>query len=327
LQRFPAHQTIGWNSSFKCFVRGAEFFDDEKHLITCGDDGNISIWNLETGELTRQFGVAAVYSQSAGRPKDLITLRRMPATALALTEHDRSVAVVMGQAIYVWDVARGEVARQIGPLPRKKALKISELARKDQDTAAEWTEWLLRGWLSMDERAAEQAIRTGEIELWSEGTGEAIRSFAVSPDGDLAAASNYDALRTWRLETKELVFEAPASGALTFSPDGKYLAASEFWGNVSVWRLADKQRVSTLPISVTYASFTADGKRLVVTRDSKLELWSIEPPRLLASYPEESEDLPIGGIAAFAFAPEANVAAFAWSRWKTTEVQLVKVAD
>src|SRR5262249_48345332 len=102
-------------------------------------------------------------------------------------------------------------------------------------------------------------IECGEIKLWDAETGEERKAFrghpdayfmalALSPDGKLVATGDcHNGVTLWdAAEGKELVtFSKDVVSALTFSPDGKHLAAAakiyklkEPSGEIRLWDVA-----------------------------------------------------------------------------------------
>ena len=96
-----------------------------------------------------------------------------------------------------------------------------------------------------------------------------VRSCAVSPDGGLVATGRHweskdPGARVWDAQTGKLVRDLPvASGAVQFSPDGKWLLTSNgsrIW-SVGTW----KEGPALGTPALTWAAFSADSSLLALT--------------------------------------------------------------
>jgi WD40 repeat protein len=148
---------------------------------------------------------------------------------------------------------------------------------------------------------------------------ETIWGLAFSPDGRRLASvagrsersTNFGDRRPGELEVwdvaagKEVFYRHDPDGlhCVTFSPDGKRLAASGQGGVVRVWDAAREREILALPghtREVTGLAFAPDGKRLAsVALDHTVQVWNIptvEPLRL------EQEP----GIGCLAFSPDGR---------------------
>ena len=125
--------------------------------------------------------------------------------------------------------------------------------------------------------------RKGKVTLLEVRTGQRLLQFApkkkasdpvlaVSPDGERIAVASSNEMRIAihsSKDGKELVaWDAPKSGDLEFSPDGKLLLQTEYRGNhIHVWDATEGKLAWTYPsdkkISNVLGVFTADGQQLV----------------------------------------------------------------
>src|SRR5262249_7122064 len=119
----------------------------------------------------------------------------------------------------------------------------------------------------------------------------AVHSLAYSPDGRwlAIAASRYapegtplpSEVKLWDAIAGKVTVSLPGHldtiGSVTFSPDGKWLAAGGF-GTVKVWNLAKRQEAATLAghfdYEVTSVAFSADSERLASgSLDQSVKIW------------------------------------------------------
>jgi WD40 repeat protein len=76
---------------------------------------------------------------------------------------------------------------------------------------------------------------------------------------------------------------------VAFSPDGKYLAAGDGFGFVSIWDLGATQRVAQCenPRGVGVLEFSSDGRHLANANFKEgLWLWDWNPPHLTFRGPD-----------------------------------------
>jgi WD40 repeat protein len=117
--------------------------------------------------------------------------------------------------------------------------------------------------------------------------------YAVSPDGNFLAAGNYVTgnVQVWNLrdpgQTSILTLPGDVRG-VTFSSDGKRLAAATLEGTVRVWevpafRLRGEFRAA--PGGLFSLAFSPDARRLVTAgaRAGSLQVWDVATPEQLVS--------------------------------------------
>ena len=134
---------------------------------------------------------------------------------------------------------------------------------------------------------------SGRVEWWdlsssksieSDHAGQYVHGAAVSPDGRLTAAADWQG-EIWLLQTPggkvlhKLDCGDIRSSALAFSPDGKYLATASHDQAILIWDLGTDQRVRQFRghrAKVTSLAYSPDGQLLLSgDRDGKLLLWDV----------------------------------------------------
>ncbi len=93
---------------------------------------------------------------------------------------------------------------------------------------------------------------------------------------------------------------------LTFSPDGRMLAATGWDSTLRTWDYGSGRRLFSLDGAMGYAQFRADGRRLSGTHDGRfVELWELEPAREYRTVADGTEGRSV------AFSPDGRLLATA----------------
>ncbi|MER5354761.1 hypothetical protein ABT093_31060 [Kitasatospora sp. NPDC002551] len=132
---------------------------------------------------------------------------------------------------------------------------------------------------------------TAGLELWDPGAGRVTATvpgpqgeeFAIRPDGRLLVTSSGDVVDLPRLTAMPHPRHLAAAEALEFSADGRYLAAGESAGRVTLWdgglerRLGILTRADLGASMVLALAFSPDGRTLAVAYlDSTVQLWDLD---------------------------------------------------
>jgi WD40 repeat protein len=235
---------------------------DEKQLVSCGKDGTVRLWELETGKEIKQHkdhteiawcvayspdgqfvlsGGGGTYDMAAdkfnaGKDNDLrlwaadslreirrFTGHRGAVMAVAFAP-DGKTAVSSGQdsTVRFWDIASGKEIKQLG---KGKIMAKSLCFSPDG-------QYLLVGGGSRSDVLTLWEIESGkEVQFKGRkeaftGHNEAILSVAFAADGKRAASSSVDGtVRLWDMQTgKELrVLKHPSGvSSVVISPDGHF---------------------------------------------------------------------------------------------------------
>ena len=140
-------------------------------------------------------------------------------------------------------------------------------------------------------------ITQGQLRVLPGGSEGQWRSTTFSPDGNVLAVADADAIRLWHVNDGELAGELEPGTRPVYSPDGKWLAAVTEWNTVNVWSSDARSRQSDadppraiLPghaDRVTGLVFSGDGSVLVSAgdhRDRTTRVWDTQSWTEVASF-------------------------------------------
>ncbi len=237
-----------------------------------GQEASWHLWRVASGELIRSIAVDS------------------STTGVALSS-DGSLAVRATKAgqVQLWEISSGQL---LGTLLVSRCPVVSlALARSVRGELTK-ASWLLA---AGDECGSIfiYDLATQNVQTICRGGHYQIRTLAFSPDNMLLASGGRGPVRLWNLTTGTplLDLEGDYCSLLTFSPDGRRLAASMAPNNpdgtriTQLWELQNGRGVATLKGmsgSVTKVVFSQQGDRVAgIGMDWEIGVWSLNPLRLL----------------------------------------------
>lgn len=265
-------------------VEGVAFSPDDSMIASGGWDGQLILWDVETGALIRQFGqesgshgFTTTTDEESG--EDVHTPIRV--NSVAFHPDGTILASSAGNGTIVfWDVNSGDQIRLIeahsGEIPK---IEFSPDGTQLISASADQT-----------------------VVLWDTETGEQIRQFVASdndeglshdssandvtfsPDGSMVLSSSWDStLRLWDVATgTEINRFAGHSGAtfgVDFSPDGQSFVSGGADTTVRVWDIASGQeliRYNGHQDWVSEIQFTSDGNAVIVADQKNIMImWQV----------------------------------------------------
>lgn len=271
-------------------VTSVEFSSDGAYIATSSRDQTIKLWDAHTWEELHTFdtgigfvGINGIVfspdSSSLITPWaiwDLDTYEEVTALNrsglhVAVSPDGRLVAVSSeSQEIQLWDVASGEIVRTF-ETPFGEATFSIVFSPDGALLAAADGHGMVRMW----------DVAGGELVMTFEyGDDSDVHDLAFSPDGAwLATGGTAQSMRLWDVASGQMVRSTGAEGVmgLTFSPDGKLVAAESMY-TVKLWDVASGDVVANLrhPAELLSVAFSPDGSLIASGGyDGNVYLWGI----------------------------------------------------
>lgn len=254
------------------------FASDGRQAVSGGGNGDVIVWDVETGETIRRFTTTVKKLKKArmilGVFTSMVTNRDANSVPdLAVTtvtwSNDDSFIVTGGwdAAVRIWDAASGSVLQTLRGHPS----------------------WVLSVDLSSDGRRLVSA-GTDRFDEIDEGDGK-VRLKRV-------AAGEDRTLIVWDMETGEIVhrlgeIRTPVWCA-RFSPDGQVIASTHH-SDIKLWEAGSGREIRTMlghEKIIHQLAFLHDGTRLVsVAEDGALKLWNVGTGDLLRTFSGHTMDV------------------------------------
>ncbi|EKM58866.1 uncharacterized protein PHACADRAFT_248966 [Phanerochaete carnosa HHB-10118-sp] len=290
-------------------ITAVGFSANDQHLVSGSADASVVVWNVQSGE--RVFAM----SGHGARVSDVTYT----------PDGSRIVSVSDDGSIKVWDAGSGwsiytyalgerisrivfsaDGSRFAAKMHRAVAIYdagsiIVQLTVFQSDTGA-----ILDVALSPDGKRTAVLDNNGAARIYRTDTWEElielqehsdqVKSCAFAPDGIEIATGSYDGTLTGRNSWTGEMYRKETIGscgtAISYSPNGAFLAAAGRYGEVIIWGPKARQFVVKFQTSVQYLSglkWLPDNRRLLSYADEgPLHLWNVGDALRMRSGEQES---------------------------------------
>jgi WD40 repeat protein len=244
-------------------VMRVEFAPDGRRLLSCGLDGTIRLWDLDSGREVRRFA-------GHGDRVDCVNFS---------ADGRRFLSASWDWTVRLWDVDTGKELRRVR-FQGEPGVHVS----------GAW-------WFPAGRHFLALATDHHSLQVYDAPTGALVKEFgrhpghiysaALAPDGRriLEGSGDYAApLRLWDVTSGKLVREFPAytgkTRSVAYSPDGRFALSAGEDAVVRLWDVETGKVVRLLEghtNGATWVAYCPDGRRaLSGGGDQTVRLWDVE---------------------------------------------------
>ncbi len=303
------HRAVGSPHGVRCVA----FSRDGKLLVVGGEDNSLDLWDATERKLLRHLG-------QAGGPATLKQAALAPLRDVTFCAGDKALAVLylpqdtgphgFLRCLELLDVDTGRSLRKIG-VPLTSAQRTAFPA--DIKTVF---------WIGSSGKATLRAVADGKL-VRSFHDGTAAHALALSPDGKTLAVASWQSIRLWEAQTGtkgRVLADSAQKASLTFSHDGRTLAAGGYDGTFQLWDTASGEKLLK-PLtghegSVLGLASSPDGQTLVTCcPEGVLRLWQTSTGKLIRRWRTQASADGLCGPTSLAYSPDGKtLAAAGWDR-------------
>lgn len=258
-----------------------------------GPQTRIQSWNVETGEMVSDNGVAAPARDPKGSIDpdvlDVPVLNIASAVTRASLSPDgrKLIAPHADGSAQIWDTQAGATIGILRAQGTVRAARFSPDGRRIVTISSEPN--VLEVW----------DARTLDVIGVLRAKGSGIVEAVLSPDGfHIAVTYDDDAIRVWRIGQPWQTSIAPEPSQPPFdavlSPDGSRVLAISKHGVAQLYEAATGELVTTIGRSgapVTRADFSPDGQTIVLASGTAARVWDVRANRTLTVFREHASPI------------------------------------
>ncbi|MFE1746484.1 protein kinase [Coleofasciculus sp. H7-2] len=251
------------------YVYSVAISSDGQTLVSGSADKTIKVWNLQTGELLRTL---------RGHSGDVYSV--------AISRDGRTlVSGSQDKTIKVWNLQTGELVRTLIGIKEGLDEGVRDVAiSPDGQTLVSSNVYDINVW----------NLETGELRRTFGGHIEAVKTIAISSNGETLASGSPDGTtKLWNLETGELLNTFPHGSrlpngsfsgrvyAVALSPDGQTLFSGSGTGenSLKLWNLRTGELIRTLTghsNTIFAIAISPDGQTIYSSSlDGTIKVWRV----------------------------------------------------
>ena len=296
-------------------VYSLAFSSDNQLLATGHSDGEIRLWEIETGQLlwsvkghSSSVLTLAFHSISKGNTREKPEILASGSFDKTIKLWDISTGklsqTLQSHQDAVWSVAFSPNGEQLASCSGDRTLKIwNSYTGKEQQTLRGHTDPVTTLCYSPDGKFIASGSEDLSLRLWETQSGQCLQtlnghttqisSVTFSTDGQTLASCEEQLIKLWNVKTGECTQTLQDSLTLvwsvTFSPDGQTLAGSDG----QILRLWDVQTGKCRQILSGYTgqiwalAFSPNGEMLAASDNDQVEIWNIATAERLRSWQGE----------------------------------------
>ncbi|MCS7225380.1 MAG: serine/threonine protein kinase [Gloeomargarita sp. SKYB31] len=273
------------------WVKAICFSPDSRYLFSCGRDGLVLCWSLNSPGYPRQL------QWGGGHAGGL--------HALALSPDGRFLAAAgEDRVIKIWQLPGDKPVRTLGNLFNKHGGTIDALAMRPDG--------LVLASASEDQTVKLWQVDNGALLTTLSGHASHVRGVTFTPDGRLVVSASWDnSVKVWLLEggdpLRNIVGPSSFSGsgfnAVAVSPNGRVIAAGGEDTAVHLWHLHNGDPIATLTghrEGVRSVAYSPQGRYLASGGwEGEIRVWDTQSWTLLMTLTGHEK-----GVTCLAFSPD-----------------------